>query len=61
VPGEAPVKDPTAKTEWTLSYCSECHQETNFCRVEKTTFRCIYCGQKKEIRELDRDRDGMLD
>lgn len=55
------MKDPTAKTEWALSYCSECHRDRNFCRIKGYTFRCVYCGTEKQIREMDRDRDGLLD
>jgi len=55
------LKDPTAKTEWTLSYCSECHQETHFWRIRERTFRCLFCGREKQIRDVDHDRDGLLE
>jgi len=55
------VKDPTAKIKWVLSHCSQCHRDTHFHRIKGHTFRCIHCEREKEIREVDRDRDGLLE
>ena len=55
------MKDPTAKTEWTLSYCSQCHQETHFWRIREWTFRCLFCGRDRQIRDVAPDRSRLLE
>ena len=55
------MKDPTAKTEWTLSFCSECRCDSHFHRIRNHTFRCIHCGSDKQIRDVDPDRNRLLE
>lgn len=55
------MKDPTKKSDWTLSWCVECRMETSFWRVKEHLFRCMACGITREIREIDHDRDGVLE
>lgn len=55
------MKNPMTKTQWTLSHCSECHKVVHFWRTEGHTFRCILCGKEKKIREVDHDRNGLLE
>jgi hypothetical protein len=57
----AAVKDPTKKSEWVLSWCTECRRQTSFWRVKADTFRCMECEGEKEMPRIDHDRDGMLE
>ena len=54
------MRDPTARSEWRLVHCADCHRNTNHWRIRDRTYRCVECNAVRELDEVEHDRSGLI-